>query len=227
MTSASSFHPSSGVFPLVDGNFRPDAVVLCNGDYPSSPVPLQILSQAPFVCCCDDAATGYLRRGHRPDAIVGDGDSLPQAFKEQYADIWHHVAEQEDNDQTKATRFLMKRGFTHLCYLGATGRREDHTLGNISLLARYAVEFGLHPVMVTDYGYFLVACGDAVFATFPRQQVSIFNLTCTQLDGRGLRWHSFPYHRLWQGTLNEAIGHEVDFNADGTYIVYLTHQPKV
>lgn len=227
MTSTSLMHQFQQSFPIIGEHYQPEAVVLCNGDYPSATVPLQILAHAPFVCCCDDAAENYLRHGHRPDAIIGDGDSLPQAIKEQYADLWHQVSEQDDNDQTKATRFLMANGFKRLCYLGATGKREDHTLGNISLMARYTMEFGLSPVMVTDHGYFLVAHGDAIFATFPSQQVSIFNLSCTRLESLGLRWPSFPYQQLWQGTLNEATGHEICFKADGTYIVYLTHLPKV
>ena len=40
----------------------------------------------------------------KPHAIIGDGDSLPQAFKEQYKDILHVVEElSNDNDLTKAT----------------------------------------------------------------------------------------------------------------------------
>ena len=30
-----------------------DAVILANGDYPSSPLPLKVLNEAPYVVCCD------------------------------------------------------------------------------------------------------------------------------------------------------------------------------
>lgn len=53
-----------------------DAVVLANGEYPVSPLPLKILAEAPYVVCCDGGADEYIRRGHTPDVIIGDGDSL-------------------------------------------------------------------------------------------------------------------------------------------------------
>ena len=82
--------------------------------------------------------TGGAHRGTKaPDAIVGDGDSLPEALKQQYAHLLHLEDEQDYNDMTKATRFCMQRGARKIAYIGATGKREDHTLGNISLLAYY------------------------------------------------------------------------------------------
>ena len=96
---------------------------------------------------------------------MGDGDSLPAGLKAQYADIFHAVSEQEDNDLTKATRFaigLLKASTKEngekqpprLAYLGATGKREDHTLGNIALMMRYLRDFAILPEMYTDYGWF-------------------------------------------------------------------------
>lgn len=84
-----------------------------------------------------------------PDAIVGDGDSLPQQFKDRYKDIIHYVAEQDYNDLTKATRFFLEHyrspstKHPRICYIGCTGKREDHTLGNISLPTFYRQEFGV------------------------------------------------------------------------------------
>ena len=39
-------------------------------------LPLKILEEAQFVICCDGAANEYILRGHTPDIIIGDGDSL-------------------------------------------------------------------------------------------------------------------------------------------------------
>ena len=36
-----------------------DAVVLANGEYPASPLPLKILAEAPYVVCCDGGADEY------------------------------------------------------------------------------------------------------------------------------------------------------------------------
>ncbi len=57
-------------------HYTPEAVILANGEYPSHPLPLQMLKNAEFVVCCDGAANEYILRGHTPDVIIGDGDSL-------------------------------------------------------------------------------------------------------------------------------------------------------
>ena len=222
------------------------AVILADGDFPTHQIPLGILHQAQRLICCDGALLTLFK--HQPQEIerlrtegklygVGDGDSLPAGLKTQYADIFHSVSEQEDNDLTKATRFaigLLKASTERngeeqqprLAYLGATGKREDHTLGNIALMMRYLRDFSILPEMYTDYGWFTPANGNMVFSTFARQQMSIFNFSCTKLESTGLRWQSYAYKEWWQGTLNECTGNEVSFQADGDYMVYRTYDAK-
>lgn len=210
-------------YPLILPDTAFDAVVLADGDYPSHPIPLGILERAEKVVCCDGAIAHY---PHRPYAIIGDGDSIPEASLKEYADIFHPVDEQDDNDLTKATRYCVAQGWRNIAYLGATGKREDHTLANISLLIRYMKVFHLQPTMVTDYGYFTPAEGTCAFATFPRQQVSIYNFGCHSLRGEGFRWGVYNYESLWQGSLNEALGHEVTLSGDGLYLVFRTFEGK-
>ena len=207
-----------------------NVVILADGDFPTSPEPLKILSEASFVCCCDGAAEKLIAFGRIPDAIVGDGDSLSPEFKEMYKDILHTESEQEYNDLTKATRFVVSHFSSsqlHIIYLGATGKREDHTLGNISLLSFYKETFGIDVSMYTDYGYFQ-ACskGTTTFSSFPRQQVSIFNLSCTAISADNLRWQPYAYAQLWQGTLNESTADSFTITADGNYLIYQTYAPK-
>ena len=92
-----------------------NVVILADGDFPTSPEPLKILSEASFVCCCDGAAEKLIAFGRIPDAIVGDGDSLSPEFKAQYKDILHTESEQEYNDLTKATRFVVSHFATPEC----------------------------------------------------------------------------------------------------------------
>lgn len=212
--------------PIITPQSTFDAVILCDGDYPSHPTPLCILNHATHLICCDGAGMKHIQAGGKPEAIIGDGDSLPDAFKQTHADIIHIVDEQEDNDQTKATRYCMAKGYKRIAYIGSTGKREDHTLGNIFLLSRYMSQYQLDVTMVTDHGYFTPACGTQVFDTFPRQQISIFNISCRQLCGTGFRWEPYTYQELWRGTLNEAKGHSVTIHADGIYIIFRTFEAK-
>ena len=104
----------SKYYPLINKNSEFDAVILCDGDYPSAEIPLHILRNANFICCCDGAGNKYIRRGKMPNAIVGDGDSMSKNFKRKYKDIIHIETEQDTNDQTKATRFCINKGFKNL-----------------------------------------------------------------------------------------------------------------
>ncbi len=205
--------------PLLD--FHPDAVILANGTFPTHAVPLGVLHRASHVVCCDGAIA------HWPDAeaVVGDGDSIPSSYRGRLV----QVCEQEDNDLTKATRYCLAHctpsgnDRLRLAYLGATGMREDHTLANIALMVRYYQDMNIQPVMLTDYGWFAVGEGRQTFDSFERQQVSVFNFGATRLTSEGLRWPSYPYKALWQGTLNESAGPHFTLDADGCYLVYRTY----
>lgn len=203
-----------------------EAVVLADGDFPSHSLPLSLLRNAPFLCCCDGAAATASRHGLHIDAVVGDGDSLPATFVERHEGIVHIVDEQEHNDLTKATLFCIRQGFRRIAYIGCTGKREDHTLGNISLLAYHARESGIDGMMISDYGTMRAATGRHTFAAFEHQQVSIFNLGCSSLVSDGLRWRVYPFTEWWQGTVNEALGTAFTLDGNGYYVVFQSHEPK-
>lgn len=201
-------------------NITPEAIILGNGDYPSHPYPLSLLQQAPYVVCCDGAANEYIRHGFIPDAIIGDGDSLSPQNRKQFATIFHRFKDQETNDQTKAIRFLQSQGKQNIVIVGGTGKREDHTLGNISLLIDY-MEEGLQVKMITDHGVFIPACNTQTFACQPGQQISIFNFGAKNLRGEGLVYPLSDFDRWWQGTLNETSGTEFSIQTTGRYLIFL------
>ncbi len=121
-----------------------NCVVVANGRFPQTALPLHLLHQASVVIACDGAVEALDKAGITPTAIVGDLDSIPSRFREQYADRIHIVEDQEINDLTKSVRFAHRSGQQEILILGATGLREDHTLGNISFAD------GLRPAVPTD-----------------------------------------------------------------------------
>lgn len=195
-----------------------EAVILANGTFPTHAVPLKVLHQAKHVVCCDGAVVSF----PKADVVIGDGDSIPPIFQDRLVKI----EEQSDNDLTKATRYCLKQGWRKIAYLGCTGKREDHTLGNISLLMRYFREWQVEGMMYTDDGFFIPARGNRAFESFARQQVSIFNFGCTEMRSEGLRWSCSPTQEWWQGTLNEALHSSFTIHANGDYLVYCTYLPK-
>jgi thiamine pyrophosphokinase len=203
---------------LLSPDHCPETVILANGSYPTHALPIALLEKAQYVVCCDGAADEYIRRGSVPNAIVGDGDSLYGETKKRFAHIVYKDENQETNDQTKAIEFCMAQGRKNIVILGATGKREDHTLGNISLLWEYMEKVNVQ--MVTDYGIFTPAYGDATFECLPNGQMSVFNFNCTHMKGEGLEYPLRPFTNWWQGTLNKALGDRFIIHANGKYVVF-------
>ena len=220
-------------YPKITPETLFDAVVVANGAFPKHETLLRILHRTPHVIACDGAAETLLNAGFTAQQItvIGDGDSLAPSLKRQLHFI--SINEQDDNDLTKATRYvctqhgqaqpqLTANRRLRIAYLGATGKREDHTLGNIALMVHYYNHFNVQPFMLTDEGIFIAAHGDCSFDVTPGQQISIFNFGCQQLECQGLRWPIYPFETLWQGTLNEAVHSVVQIKADNSYLIYIT-----
>jgi thiamine pyrophosphokinase len=203
-------------------NIRFDAVVLANGNYPTAHTPLSVLKDASFVACCDGAVNEFVLRGGTPNAIVGDCDSLSSELKDKFHNILHKIEEQEYNDLSKTIKHLAVLGHKHIAILGATGKREDHTLGNISLLIEY-MRWGLDVIMFTDHGMFIPCHGDRTFTSTPGQQVSIFSFGATGFHAKGLVYPLHDFTNWWQGTLNECTSDRFTIHAEGDYLVYLNN----
>lgn len=202
-----------------------DAVILAGGDYPTAERPLQILLQSEFVVCCDGGADRYIAEGHTPDIIIGDGDSLSAENRVRFADHIIYDADQETNDQTKAVKYLLAQGHRRIAIVGATGKRDDHTLGNIALLAEYH-KMGADIRSYTDYGVFIPCLDKSIFQCEKRAQVSLFNINAKHLISKGLAYPIYDFTQWWQGTLNEAPDGEFEISAEGEYLVYVTYKSK-
>lgn len=202
---------------------RPQAVILANGAYPTHEVPLALLREAGMIVCCDGAAEKLVAHGLEPGIIIGDLDSVSSELRERYGKILVQDADQESNDLTKAVNWAVDHGITQVTIVGATGIREDHTLGNISLLADY--HESINAVMLTDTGSFRVYDRSVTIGSHPGQQVSIFSIDPTvKVTSTGLKYplDNLTLHSWWRGTLNEAAGKEfrLEFKY-GKVIVFL------
>jgi thiamine pyrophosphokinase len=200
-------------------------VILANGAFPRHSVPLSFLRNASRPICCVGASDPLLEYGLEPDYIVGDLDSLSQELQQRYSHCLHHNPDQYTNDLTKSVNFCAEKQWNEITILGATGKREDHSLGNISLLADYAAYVKVQ--MITDYGVFTPLLKSARFESFAGQQVSVFSLTPdTVFTFHGLKYPltGQTISSWWQGTLNEAIGNEFSIDMDhGKVLVFRKH----
>ena len=197
------------------------AVIVGNGQFPKREYPLYLLESADYVICCDGAIDTYLRHFRsrnlrRPDVVIGDMDSLSKKTAERFRDIAVKIDEQETNDQSKAFHYILEHfpDVDTIHILGATGKREDHTIGNLSLLMEYAREMRRQD------------CGRTVFVDIVSDWSTAFAITdtCTldvgegrsvsiicpdnslNIKSEGLVWptDNVIFDNLWQATLNRA-----------------------
>jgi thiamine pyrophosphokinase len=206
-----------------DNQFKSFTVIVADGNFPQHNIPIGYLEHAERIVCCDGSAEDLLSAGIHPDAIVGDMDSLNIELADRFADRLFIDENQDNNDLTKAIDWCIESGYDDLVIVGATGKREDHTIGNISLLVEYIKNVNV--IMVTDTGILRPFLRSSEISSFPGQQVSIFSIDPeTEVTSSGLR---YPLRRTklknwWVATLNEALGESfsLEFNV-GRVIVYL------
>ena len=197
------------------------AVIVGNGQFPKKEYPLYLLESADYVVCCDGALDTYLRHFsgrnlRRPDVVVGDMDSLSKKTAERFRDIAVKIDEQETNDQSKAFHYILEHfpdvDTVHI--LGATGKREDHTIGNLSLLMEYVREMRRQDCgrtvsvdIVSDWSTAFAITDSCTLDVGEGRSVSIICPdNSLNIKSEGLVWptDNVVFDNLWQATLNRA-----------------------
>lgn len=184
------------------------AVILANGEFPTNKDLLMELKEASFLAVCDGAVRHLEALGIEPSIVIGDLDSISKESKEKYAQKIVHIKEQESNDLSKAFFYCVGLGFDEFVILGATGKREDHTLGNISLLSVY-INHCKSVVIKSDFGIFSIHKTPCKIQSFQGEQISIISLGHdVALSSEGLKYPLVDLKLpIWaSGTLNESLG---------------------
>ena len=197
-------------------------VILANGEFPKAEKALEILNSANKIICCDGATNNLVEFGLEPDIIIGDLDSVSETIKQKYQDIVYQVKEQNTNDLTKAVNWCVANNILEFDILGATGKREDHSIANISLLSEYTNKANVR--IVSDYGVFVSVNKSSKFKSFSGQQISIFSMNPEiEISSKGLKYplENTQLKNWWNGTLNEATSEQFSLSfTKGKLIVY-------
>ncbi|MBQ8061550.1 MAG: thiamine diphosphokinase [Bacteroidales bacterium] len=195
------------------------AVIIGGGDFPRKEYPRELIRRADVIVCCDgNALKAFLRNREKifkdgtrePDAVVGDMDSMSPALAEEYSHLLVKVEEQDDNDQTKALHYVLDHHpeVDTIHFIAATGKREDHTIGNLGLLMEYA-RMNLSPSidMVSDYSTAFAVTDTCELFIGKGRRISLFSPDNTlKLESKGLVWptDSVVFDNWWPATLNRT-----------------------
>ena len=98
----------------------------------------KLAKQADFILAADAGADVALRASIRPDAVIGDLDSVSPRTRRTLQDTpFIHVKRQDNTDLEKALDWITAQQFDTCLIAGATGGRLDFTLGNILAVRPY------------------------------------------------------------------------------------------
>ncbi len=144
-----------------------------------------------------------------------------------------HVTEQDFNDLSKAMRYTQAfyPEATSITILGATGKREAHTVGNLSSLMEYERRYhfwerGIDVQMVSDWST-AFAIGDSCKLNIGEgRAVSFFTFDQSlQIHSEGLQWplDAVVFENWWVASLNRATMDEISlkFNHPAPLLVIL------
>ena len=125
-------------------NKRP-AILVLNGDLQWTEGLARLAREAPLVLAADGGANALARLGIRPDAVIGDLDSIDTGTRSWVGEEhMHHRPDQGRTDFEKALEYAFGTSdVDRLTVLGALGGRLDHTIGNLGVLALHARGSGL------------------------------------------------------------------------------------
>ena len=116
------------------------ALIIANGAACSQELLGQLLEWSPLVIVLDSAIDRVLELGIKVDVLLGDFD---RGFDATYYKEIHYpldiiyAPDQNKTDLEKAFDYLIERNFLAANVVWATGKRADHTLTNITSIAKF------------------------------------------------------------------------------------------
>jgi len=188
-----------------------------------------LVRRAALVLAADGGANHLARIGVRPDAVVGDLDSIRPEVRRWIGE--ERIVERADQEHTDLEKTLAyafdERRAERVTVLAATAGRLDHAVANLGLLGRWA---GRGEVELRDARHRVVAvAGTRTLATAAGRAVSLVPLVrCARVWTSGLRWplDGEPLELGGRGVSNVAEGERVEVRVEGgILLVFLSDGP--
>lgn len=164
------------------------ALVIANGEVPKKHLLQSLARESSIVICADGGANLALKFGILPDAIVGDLDSIhAEALVKFHKVPTYEDRDDESTDLEKAIAWALKQKYDHIVVVGASGKRIDHTLGNLGVLPKFYPDAVIR--FVDDLGEVMYVGRELAFEAKRGDIVSLIPLTpCEGITTEGLRY---------------------------------------
>ncbi|MBI5471223.1 MAG: thiamine diphosphokinase [Ignavibacteriae bacterium] len=128
-----------------------EALLICNGEPPGKLLAASCARNASIIVAADGGANVAAQLNVSPDVIIGDLDSVAKKTLRRFTSAeLIQVRRQDNTDMEKALDFLEKKKIGTVTIIAATGKRLDHTLGNLSVLWNYTASMRIR-VLADDW----------------------------------------------------------------------------
>lgn len=135
---------------VIDG--QEPALIIADGNRCEQKLLDQLLEWCPFVIVLDGALQDALDKGIAFNVVSGDFDSEPNAAEKtkhlQHVEVIH-TPDQDYTDLEKGIALCIKKGYKDVHVVWGTGKRMDHSIGNIDTIIRFREEINV--VFWDDY----------------------------------------------------------------------------
>lgn len=203
------------------------ALIIANGLAPTQAIARRLASLADLVICADGGANHAARLGIRPDVILGDLDSISAATARTFRSVpTLLVRDQNSTDLEKAIRYALLHRYAEIDVLGATGRRVDHTAGNLGCFKKYGSRCTLR--FIDDEGELSLVRNKAAVEAGKGAIISLLPLDrCTGVTTANLRYalkNGVLELGVREGTSNRATARVVTISLKkGTLLLFRPH----
>jgi thiamine pyrophosphokinase len=194
--------------------------LLLNGEAPKELPDLSIYD----IICATDGAYHFLEQ-HKviPDFVSGDLDSS-QEIPEHIKVI--HTPNQDYTDFDKILQILSDKGYTDIDVYGASGKEQDHFLGNLHTAIQWKTKLKL--TFFDNHGYYFLADKNTELANCNRKTVSLIPFpNAEKISTEGLQY-SLKNEDLTFGkrigTRNKAIKDIIKITFEnGELFIFINH----
>ena len=198
-------------------------VIVGNGEFPAHQIPLNHLKNAGTIICADGGADQLISYNLTPNAIIGDMDST-KLRKDDFKGAWISSPNQNRTDLQKTLDWCIENNLNDVTVLGTMGRREDHSLGNLHVLAEFSKKMDIR--FITNYAVIYSFKGKRTFSSLIGQQISIVAIEHVRsISTSGLKYelNNEQFPPACNGISNEAENDEFSINTSHPVWLFINH----
>ena len=204
-------------------SFNDPVIVIANGSFPSHPIAKNYLNKSGTIICTDGAADKLIDSGKNPDIIIGDFDSTSIKGKDRTGK-WIETPDQNKTDLEKTFEWCIMNNIKKIVLLGSSGKREDHTIGNLFTLAKYHDEIQCE--IITNHAKIICVSGKNYIFADTNQNISIIATEPIEritLDGLQYNIKNESLLPSTRAISNKAISDKFYLESTGKVLVFLNH----